>query len=513
MKNSKNPQYNPVPRAAIRSKITSGLAFVLLVLSTFLVIYLFTSCTQEETREKHRMVILTDMTHDDGNSLIRFLYYAPWFDLEAIIVTNQLPDFNYNDEGPWNKAMGILDAYKQELPQLRKHDPGFPDYEDLVSITKRGRGALPIIWLTNALNFSGQIGDRQVTSSWDSIYYHDWIGDGPTPNGESKDSEGSEFLQEVFDKDDDRPIYVQAWGGPITLVQALNRYRERKGEEKYQKLLSKLHVYAILYQDITFDYIVDLKKTMDLNCVGLGTATSTYEGERSAVGWLLHDPGHFWRYCCSSDPGFVKVILPEEVNGHGPMSNIYDNGGEGDTPAFLYLLSSVLGLNDATDPTQGSWGNMFSPMGDGFPEGYYHTCFRSRDELDRWIPDAKKSFQNRLLWSVKDPGEVNREPVPVINGDKSNRVLHLKGKPGQKIKLDASNSFDPDGDDMRIHWFRYNEADSYEGHLEITNPEDEVQWITLPDDIGDSNIHVVLELRDTGSPDLVAYRRMILSAN
>jgi hypothetical protein len=159
------------------------------------IMLILASCQTQQTSEpeKVRTVILTDMTHDDGNSLIRYLYYASEFDLEALIVTNQLPDFNHDDTGPWEKAMSILDAYQLELPQLRKHDPDLPAYEDLMAVTKQGRGALPIIWLTNTLEFSNWIADRHVTSSWDSVYFHDWIGEGLTPHGEPKDSDGSEF--------------------------------------------------------------------------------------------------------------------------------------------------------------------------------------------------------------------------------------------------------------------------------------------------------------------------------
>lgn len=464
------------------------------------------SCQSENPREKHRVVILTDMTHDDGNSFIRYLYYAPWFDLEALIVTNQLPDFNYDDDGPWEKAMGILDAYQQELPQLRKHDPGFPDYEELRAVTKRGQGTIPIIWLTNSLEFKGNIADRYVESSWDSVYFHDWIGEGVNPHGESKDSEGSEFLQEIFDKDDDRPIYVQAWGGPITFIQALYRYKQRQGPEKFEKLMSKLHIYGILLQDITFDYLIDMEKVKELDCTNMGTATFTYEGERATPRWLLHDGGHFWRYVFGPD----YVMRRGEVNGHGPMSDIYDNGGEGDTPSFLYLLSSVLGLNNPEEPGHGSWGNMFFPMGDEFPDGYYHTCTGDRDELERWIADSKQSFMNRLQWSVKEPGEVNREPVAVLNGDKSNRIITIQANPEEEIRLDASGSFDPDGDEIRFNWFRYREADSYSGDFAIDNPGESVQSIVVPSDLAGEEIHLVLEVRDKGTPGLVAYRRVII---
>ena len=470
-------------------------------------------------QEKIRTIILTDMTHDDGNSLIRYLYYSSWFDLEAMIITNQLPDFNHDDTGPWDKGMSILSAYKQELPQLRKHDPNLPGYEELLAVTKKGRGAIPIIWLTNTLEFSNWIADRHVTSSWDSVYFHDWIGEGLTPHGEPKDSEGSDFLIKVFEKDDDRPIFVQAWGGTITFVQALHRFRQKHGEEKLRALLPKIHLFGILFQDISFEYFASFEKMQNETCagfgtaiptLGLGTAIPTYNHDPVELGKVLYDNGHFWYYVWDNDPEWKKPLTANDVNGHGPMSDIYDDGGEGDTPAFLYILSSKFGLNDHSDPTQGSWGSMFKPMGGSFPDNYYSTCNVNRNELVRWIPAATTSFKNRLLWSVKEPGDVNREPVAVINGDPSNRIIRLKANPGDVVSLDASGSFDPDGDELAFHWFRYEAADSYNGTLEIGDPANALQQITVPDDMGNANIHMVLEVTDNGKPQLVTYRRVIL---
>jgi hypothetical protein len=468
------------------------------------------ACQTEAPQEKPRVVILTDMTHDDGNSFIRYLYYSSYFDLEALIVTNQLPDFDYNDEGPWKKAMGILDAYKQELPQLRKHDPQLPGYEKLLAVTKQGRGAIPIIWLTNTLKFADNIADRYVESSWDSVYFHDWIGEGLNPNDEPKDSEGSDFLVQVFEKDDDRPLFVQAWGGTITFVQALYRYRQKHGEEKFRELLTKIHLFGILFQDISFEFFADFELMQKNTCAGFGTAIPTYGEKPVELGTVLYDNGHFWYYVWSNDPDYQKPVTSKDVNGHGPMSDIYDDGGEGDTPSFLYLISSIFGLNDPDDPTQGSWGSMFKPMGKSFPENYYATCNVDRNELERWVPDATNSFKNRLQWSVEEPGEVNREPVTVLNGDKSNHILSVQAKPGEKIKLDASKSFDPDGDDITFNWFRYAEADSFSGEFEISNPGDAVQSVVVPSDFAGEDIHLVLEVRDNGTPNLVAYRRVII---
>jgi hypothetical protein len=49
-------------------------------------------------------------------------------------------------------------------------------------------------------------------STWEYIIYHDWIGKGNNPNVEPKGFEGSEYLLEVSNKEDDRPIFVQMWG-------------------------------------------------------------------------------------------------------------------------------------------------------------------------------------------------------------------------------------------------------------------------------------------------------------
>jgi hypothetical protein len=166
---------------------------------------------------------------------------------------------------------------------------------------------LPIIWLTNDKKFAREIAGRYVESTWGDIKFHDWIGEGNNSNGEPKDSEGSEYLQQVFNKEDDIPIFVHMWGGPVTFMQALYRFKQRNSGEKFQKLLKKLHVYGILLQDITFDYMIDLDKVKATQCDNMGTVVSTNTGERVQPRWLLNDAGHFWRY--------IKVMKEAEVKG------------------------------------------------------------------------------------------------------------------------------------------------------------------------------------------------------
>jgi hypothetical protein len=451
---------------------------------------------------KYRIIIMTDMTHDDGNSLIRYLYYANDFDLEAMIVTPQLPDYPHTATEPWQKAQNILNAYQSILPNLLEHSPDFPSYEKLRQITRKGRGALPIIWLTNTRKFSGEIAGRHAETAWGDIKFEDWIGEGNNPNGESKDSEGSEYLQQVFDKKDDRPIFVQMWGGPITFVQALYRYRQRQGDDKFEQLLKKLHLFGITLQDITFDYFIPIDSAKTLGCGNFGTTASTYTGRRVQPGWLLFDGGHFWKY--------IKVMKAEEVKQNDAMAAQYDHGGEGDTPAFLYLLSAFLGLNDPLEPAQGSWGTRFTPMPDSFPKGYYSTCGVPQSELERWIPEAKNSFLARMQWAVRGPREVNHAPLATIGKGRSNQVIYLKAAPGKTIKLDASASSDQDGHALTYRWFHYTEASSYKNRVELPQATSSILTFTVPRDLGEQDIHLVLEVRDNGAPALVGYRRVVI---
>jgi hypothetical protein len=90
------------------------------------------------------------------------------------------------------------------------------------------------------------------------------------------------------------------------------------------------------------------------------------------------------------------------------------------------------------------------------------------------------------------------------------RVLTIHSRPGETVKPDASKSFDPDDNEIRFNWYRSKEADSYPGDVVIEKPENALQSIVVPSDIKDYDIHLLLEVRDNGTPDLVTYRRVII---
>lgn len=227
------------------------------------------------------------------------------------------------------------------------------------------------------------------------------------------------------------------------------------------------------------------------------------------VGFLL-EQGHFWHYVGSSEAGYRKPITSDEVRGHGPMSAFYDDGGEGDSPSFLYLVSAGLGLNEPLVPTQGGWGSLFKPMDKTFPNGYYSTCGVDKSHLTRWVEDAKHSFENRLNYSLMNPDEVNHEPVPIVNGHGNDEISVLESKPGAIIQLDASGSYDPDKDQISYNWYFYPQASTIKDIPVIEDYSVEKLKIQIPGNINSGSLHLILEVTDAGTPSLKSYKRFII---
>ena len=430
--------------------------------------------------KNYRYVVCTDMTHDDDNSLIRLLHYANEIDIEAIIVTDQGPESLKIPDWPnvmWNRALTIIDAYGQVEDNLRLHDPNFPTAEYIRSITKKGKGF--------AQRMSGSM-DKGNEHFWDYV-------------GEGRDSEGSAYLQKVFDRKDDRPIYVGFWGGPITFAQAMWRYQQNHTEQEIQALLDKLIFYCISFQDITFDYFVDLdsvgKKFFNNRFYG------DYEGKRLIPSMMLADIVHFWRYIGAVDENIVHA-------NSGPLGDLYDKGGEGDTPAFLNLIAMNLGLSDIAKPSYGGWGNLFVKK--DLPN-FWFAEKENLHELMRWLPQTSNSFYARCKWEQNDFASTNHEPVAGFNQDKSGKFKYLSANPGETVKLNAKGSSDPDGDKLSYKWWHYNEADSYDGEIVIKNSDARDASFILPVDIKDNHIHIILEVQDDGDPVLTGYRRIIVS--
>jgi hypothetical protein len=115
-------------------------------------------------------------------------------------------------------------------------------------------------------------------------------------------------------------------------------------------------------------------------------------------------------------------------------------------------------------------------------------------------------------WCVNDFKECNHAPVIFVNGFAGKELLFLKTKPGDKIELDASKSFDPDGNELRFKWFFYPENSSTEKNI-ILESEGAMATIVYNGYDKPNIIPLLLKVSDSGNPVLTSYRRILININ
>ena len=434
---------------------------VMLLIATFVV--LMPAC--KAAVEKPRIVVMTDIggDPDDRQSMVRFLLYTCDFDIEGLCTG--FGHGHYKTTRP-ELIREIVDAYGKVLPNLRKHRPDYPSYKSLISLIKDGHN-----------------GD-------------------PHKVGPGMDSEASDWIIKVLDKDDPRPVWFSTWGGPRELAQAIWKVGQNRSDEQFAAFKRKIRVHSIADQDRT-------------------------------AGWVKqHHPDVFWIFSRILFRGIWKegdqeIVSPTwlEKNvrtDHGPLGPVYPAKAsgkagvkEGDTPSFFYVLPD--GLSDPEHPEWGNWGGRFQRSVRG--NEYIPAEDRMGDRLDmlytihRWRQAYQNSFEARMDWCIKSYEKCNHRPIAVCNGDKSKKILNINVDPGQDVTLTANGSSDPDDNKLSYKWWIYQEAGSYWADAPIPESDSIRAIVTVPKEASGRTIHVILEVVDTGKPSLTAYRRVVLNVS
>lgn len=433
---------------------------------------LFAQVTQEDSAntmdgqtytDRPRIINTTDLgaDPDDEQSLVRFLACANEYDVEGLIVATGCWKKSQNDTSMLDK---IVDAYGEVVSNLQVHAEGYPSYEYLKSISVLGQR-----------------------------------GYGMSDVGEGKDSPGSELIIAAVDKDDPRPVWATCWGGCNTIAQALYKVHHTRSPGELAAFLSRLRVFDILGQDDAGTWIA--KTFPDL----------LYIRARGVYGWAPSD-------------GWIDA----NVQSHGPLGAVYPDrkyATEGDTPAFMHVYPN--GLNDPDSVEQGGWGGRFGTTKESGIRGM--SCMKGEDApydpylmygntsegagaISRWRTGYDNDFEARMDWSITSTyADANHHPFAVVNGDASRQVLRISASPGSSVTLSAEGSGDPDGDSLVYSWSFYPEPGSYGGSVDVQDSSSASATVSVPSDAGGTTMHMILELHDTGSPNLYAYRRVIIN--
>lgn len=412
---------------------------------------------------KPRLVVLTDIgpadvEPDDNESAVRLMAYADCFEIEAICTTIGWNCDPYPAE--WATYLyRVIDAYATDVENLMKRSG---QTQFLSQEEENGQQTLGY-WPSAAyIRSRAMMGSQRA---------------GIGIIGEGNDSPGSDFLIRLADEADERPIYVTAWGGANTLAQAIWRVSQTRSAEELKRFLHKFRLYTITDQDMQW--------------------SMRMQRDYSSHQWMRREFAEDLMMVWDESAWLNQNELGKRdwpryatlIQGKGAMGKTYPTykwGVEGDTPSFLNCMPN--GLNDPNDPTQVGWGGYhvfaLSPDSVTYSWTNWHEPIKSISNAyeHRFYPDEFNDFAARMQWA--DEGKGNKNPV-------------VKVKQNGR-ELDASESYDPDGDNLEFVWWTPGE----DGLVELGRGP----HLSLTDDTMRLN-YIVCEVHDDGPFHLVAYQR------
>lgn len=442
-----------------------------------------------------RVFVLTDIENepDDAMSFVRFLVYSNQFDIEGIVATTSC--WQRSKTAEW-RLHEIATAYGQIKENLEVHEKGFPSEAYIHSVIKKG---LPVF--------------------------------GKEGLGKGKDSEGSDWLVKSLLKLDDRPLYIQAWGGTNVLAQALWKLQQTESQKKLSQIISKMRVYAISDQDDTGPWI---RKTFpELFYIVSPGFEENGGGQYHYATWTGISGDNFHGRFLGPDSVLVgNKCLDENVRiGHGALGAKYPRVSflmEGDSPSFLGAIQN--GLNDPEHPNYGGWGGryelyipsykkyMYEPetraiWTDTQDEVYspitksYHTS--NHATIWRWREAFQNDFFSRMDWCINNNySRANHPPKVTLNH--SNTVAC---KAGEELTLSAQ-AIDPDNNSLAYRWLYYKEVGSINAsQFNLPDPTSNEVRFRAPSVEHAGTMHFILEVTDNGSPKLTRYQRVIVVVN
>ena len=465
--------------------------------------------------QRPRCIITQDAEVDDMNSLIHVLLYSNEVDIQGIVQSSSKfhwkgvagqKEEKYTKPYRWPGTEWMqkyLNAYQKIYPNLKKHDKSYPAPAYLKSVTKVGN-----------IGYKGEM---------DSA------------------TEGSELIKKTILDNDERTLYLLAWGGTNTISRALKDIeKEYKGTKQWdairKKIINKVVIPACGEQDETYsEYIAEeWPEIKFMSCSQMSSyaymwRTQPEDSSKKTLyaGFMLKnlirkhgallDNYVTWgdgTYLDGEEPGSqfgTNEDLLDSLNWWGGFNPVqkyqrYDFLSEGDSPTFFMLLDT--GLRTLEDITNGGFSgryaradkknskgqevNYWSPVTDTYVKEDGSTM--KVESSWKYIDDIQNDFAARADWCiVNDYVKANHAPkVSVTEG------TDIKASAGETLKLHAIAT-DPDDDYVTVSWSEYTDASTTETALTLKGAASDTISFKIPEDAkAGQKIHLIVQAQDDG---------------
>lgn len=263
----------------------------------FFFIFSVTLMAQQPVPVKPRILISTDIggtDPDDNQSMTHLLMYSDKFTIEGLVSS---PSYG---KGSTREILRMISLYEKDLPQLKKHQKGYPSPDYLRSVTKQGRqGNAPYVGYTTS-------------------------------------TEGSDWIIRCANKKDSQPLWVLVWGGLEDVAQALHDAPD---------IRNKIRIY----------WIGGPNKKWSAN-------SYAYIAENFPDLWFIEVNSSYYGFFSNNNaPDSIKNsdYYDKQIRAAGHLGKDFKNyyNGEvkmGDTPSLLYMMDG-----DPANPERESWGGSF----------------------------------------------------------------------------------------------------------------------------------------------------------
>ncbi|KAI9690947.1 MAG: hypothetical protein M1822_008567 [Bathelium mastoideum] len=362
-------------------------------------------------------------------------------------------------------------------------------------------------------------------------------------------SSGAQLLLNVLDSSA-KPLYLQSWGGDNTLAEALWQANHTRSPTELATLTSKLRVYTISDQDNTgawirlhFSQLRFINSIHGWNQYGLA-AWCGISGEK----YYAFDHG-------GPDSSLVSNAWIAQNIQIGPFGRHYPDVAyimEGDSPSQLFNYDN--GLNVPEHPEYGSWGGRYLPVDVSAVNGQHYSdatdqvvgkngelFISNHATIWRWRAAFQHEMAARMQWTLRRnaPGSnTTHPPIVVVNGSCGNQPIDIDVQPSEKVILDASETYDPDhpesNSSLSFEWWHYRDVTATQWNVDAEVPKLNATalpgsnsrvvsiempaadlacvQVTAPTSSGSrycQQYHMILEVRNSGTPPMTRYRRVI----